>query len=280
MDASFKFSQHSLNDYVACPRRFYLHYVAKLAWPVVEPNPIGLQPLDYQRYLWRGTELHRWIERYWLGIPTPPDSAPDEEMRLWWDHFLHLEFNNLPAQRIPELGLVAPVGDHLLYARFDLLACDASTQASRAVIVDWKTLRTSNHLSAHWFARRIQTRVYLYVLATAGAPYNGGQPFAPEQCSMRYWLANYPDQPWVDIPYSTADYERDRTWLLGLLERASSGQTEEDYARGSEQRQCMRCTYQTLCNRSGGIACSTGPDAFEDEYFDVDSAAEAASIDY
>ena len=152
LNASFKFSQHSLSDYLECPRRFYLHYVAHLAWPTVETNPLGLHPLDYQRYLWRGRMLHRWIERHWLGVPAHMNGSHDEGLRLWWDHFEHTAFDDLPAQRVPELALVAPIGNHLLYARFDLLAFDLATPAAGAVVVDWKTTTTSERgCLKRWF---------------------------------------------------------------------------------------------------------------------------------
>ncbi len=290
LDPSFKFSQHSLSEYVECPRRFYLHYVARLAWPTVERNPLDLPPLDYQRYLQRGLELHRRIQRHWLGVPAPAVPAPadgptDEELALWWDRFRRTDFGDLPPRREPELGLCAPVGDHLLYARFDLLAHGGGAldpRDPRAVIVDWKTLRGAQRWTARRFAERIQTRVYLYVLAAAGAPLNGGQPFAPERCSMRYWLANYPERPWVEVPYSTADYRRDEAWLLGLIGQACRGESEDDYARGDGGRRCACCTYLTLCQRAG-VALGAGASADgEDDFYDVDSAAEAdtAEIDY
>jgi PD-(D/E)XK nuclease superfamily len=272
LDPAFKFSQHSLGDYSECPRRFYLHYVAHQPWPMVESNPLGISPLEYQRYLWRGTVLHRWIERYWLGVPT--QVFDDLELSVWWDRFQHTRFDDLPAQRAPELALVAPIGAYLLYARFDLLAIDPSDDsslASQAVIVDWKTWRTDRRPHYQVFTQRLQTRIYLYVLATASAAYNAGTPFAPEQCSMRYWLANFPDHPWVDVPYSAADYAQDQTQLLALIEAAAHGETEKDYPRTEDERHCTHCTYLTLCNRKGA------PSDADDVYFDSDTAAE---IDY
>lgn len=246
LDATFKFSQHSLSDFADCPRRFYLHYVAHQAWPLVETGPTGLSPLEYQRYLWRGTVLHRWIERHWLGLPPQPLTG-DVELDTWWLRFADTDFSDLPLQRLPELALVAPLDDHLLYARFDLLAYDAV----RAVIIDWKTLRGDGPPRYDFMARRFQTRIYLYVLATAGAAFNDGQPFAPEQCSMRYWLANFPEQPWVDIPYSSAEYERDRNMLRSLMDSATQRDGEVAFEMTEDERKCTYCTFRTLCKRRG-----------------------------
>ena len=272
LDPAFKFSQHSLSDYAECPRRFYWHYVARQTWPMVERNPLGLSPLDYQRYLWRGTVLHRWIERHWLGVPA--QAFEDEELSLWWGRFQNTSFDHLPAQRTPELALVAPIGNHLLYARFDLLALDIPRDGEfspRAVIVDWKTLHGKRRPPHRVFAQRLQTRIYLYVLATAGAAYNNGRPFTPEQCSMRYWLANFPAQPWVDVPYSATDYAQDHSRLLTLMDAAAHGETERDYPPAEDECHCTYCNYLTLCNRK------CGPADTDEAYFDSDVAAK---IDY
>ena len=291
LDPTFKFSQHSLSDFTECPRRFYLRYVEKQAWPLVETGPTGLSPLEYQSYLWRGTLLHRWIERYWLGItPASLDgirSAGDgDELQVWWSRFAATGFDDLPLQRLPELALVAQVGENSLYARFDLLAIDSPEPSSfgrggageigsrRAVIVDWKTLRGGRPPRDAFLAQRFQTRIYLFVLATAGAAYNDGLPFSPGQCCMRYWLANFPAQPWVEIGYSQADYERDRQWLLDLMEDVLSREGEAQFPMAQDERRCGYCTYRTLCRRAGGhTAAPAGPQDL-DEWFDIDSVAE------
>jgi hypothetical protein len=257
-DPNFQFSQHSLSDFADCPRRFYLRYIAKQAWPLVETGPTGLDVLDYQNYLRQGAILHRWIERYWLGISTSAPATQNSELAVWWSRFLAADFSGLPEQRLPELELVAPLGEHRLYARFDLLAIDPSStervgagRGSRAVIVDWKTLRGENAPSYPFLKNRLQTRVYLYVLATAGAPFNDGAPFEPEHCAMRYWLANFPERPWLEIGYSRAEYEQDRVRLLALAQDAARREGEAQYEKTDDERHCTYCNYRTLCHRRG-----------------------------
>jgi hypothetical protein len=269
LDNTFKYSQHSLSDHCECPRRFYLKYVEKQAWPLVESNPSGLSPLEYQAYLWRGTVLHRWIERYWLGVP--PLATDDAELNIWWARFTRESFDALPAQRIPELALVAPLGNYLLYARFDLLAFNPG---SRAVIVDWKTLRGERPPRYSVFAERLQTRIYLYVLATASAAFNGGQAFAPEQCSMRYWLANFPAQPWVDVPYSADAYEHDKQTLLAMIERIAHATDAAQFGMAEVGQGCTYCTYRTLCQSQ---AAQPSPTGLPEMWVDIESVAE---IDY
>jgi hypothetical protein len=186
------------------------------------------------------------MERHWLGLPPRPATG-DAELDLWWERFLANDFADLPAQRLPELALTAPLGDHLLYARFDLLAYEDG----RAVIIDWKTLRGDRPPPYEFLARRMQTRAYLYVLAAAGAAFNGGQPFAPELCSMRYWLANFPEQPWVDIAYTTDQFNRDAAQLRSLMDSAVQRADEAQYELTEDERKCTYCTYRTLCRRRG-----------------------------
>lgn len=253
LDPAFVFSQHSLGDYLDCPRRFYLKYIARQPWPLIETPPSDMDVMAYRAYLQRGAVLHRWIERYWLGLPTP-DAATlsDEELRTWWVRFQQTDFHDLPPVRSPELELVAALDEARIYARFDLLALSAPEDPeTRAVIVDWKTLRGTQPPSFSFLRQRIQTRIYLYTLVTASASLNNGRPLEPEQCTMRYWLANFPQQPWVEIPYSRTDYERDSQFLRDLIAQIRQGRNETDFPMTSDERQCTFCTYRTLCRRTG-----------------------------
>lgn len=268
LDPDFRFSQHSLSDFAECPHRFYLRYIAKQSWPLLETGPGAMEALTYQAYLRRGVILHRWIERHWLGMAGSPQTQPvaladadEAELSLWWQRFVAADLATLPPLRLPELALVAPLGDALLYARFDLLALPnhANDADHEIVIVDWKTVRGNVAPSERFFRNRLQTRIYLYVMATAGAPFNGGQPIAPERCRMRYWLANFPDRPWVEIGYSQAEYEADARRLHDLVSDALSRRRRDAFERTSDERHCQYCNYRTLCQRQG-IVDATPPD--------------------
>ena len=276
----FRFSQHSLSDFADCPRRFYLRYIAKQAWPLLETGPSGMDALTYQAYLRRGSILHRWIERYWVGIGddgprTTDDGLPssvsrlsssvsdEAELDLWWQRFINTDFADLPPNRLPELELVAPIGEALLYARFDLLALSvwqpsegSEPSEGYATIIDWKTLRGDNPPSYAFLKNRLQTRIYLYVLATAGAPFSAGQPLTPERCQMRYWLANFPEHPWVEIAYSQAEYEADRNRLGALINDATRRASEAEFEKTSDEKHCTYCNYRTLCRRRGATGAA------------------------
>lgn len=270
LDPAFKFSQHNLSDFIACPRRFYLHYVARQPWPLVDADPLKLEPLERQLYLKRGQVLHRWIERYWLGVPA--GTSDDPELNVWWARFQNSDFSALPAQRLPELELVAALDtldERLLYARFDLLAIENG----RAVIIDWKTLRGERPPRYQVFAQRLQTRVYQYVLATAGAAYNDGAPFAPEDISMRYWLANFPNAPWVNVPYSQEQYVRDSHWLGAIIADITQREGEAQFEMTLDETKCAFCTYRTLCRREN----AQPPKPQADQWIDTEAITE---LDY
>lgn len=275
-DLTLQFSQHSLNDFADCPRRFYLRYLARQTWP-----DTGLHAAALAERMEQGNLLHRWIERYWSGIRT---AAPQgEPLARWWSHFLNTNFDDLPPERLPELALVAPLGDQRLYARFDLLAVGGSPR--RFVIVDWKTIRAEAlaALSDDFLRQQLQTRVYLYVLVTGGAPFNDGEPISPAQCSLRYWLADRPEQPWIDVPYSQAAYEQDRHTLTQLIDDVMRRRTMAEFEKTPDERHCTYCTYRTLCHRSG-VAGSPLPDE-EATLLDLSAATGAltggvAELDY
>lgn len=287
----FLFSQHSLSDYLDCPRRFYLQYIAKQAWPLLESGYGSMDALQYREYLRQGVRLHRWIERYWLGIAAPspaqlahqPQTASEIELQTWWGRFLSTDFSALPAQRLPELELSAQIGDYRLYARYDLLA----VAPDQAVVVDWKTIRFERPLPHHFWRDRLQTRVYLYVLTSAGAPFNNGQPFAPENCKMRYWLANglptdsassdedanYNSHFWVDINYSQAEFEADERRLRSLVTHIAECQHEHQFEKTTNERHCTFCTFRTLCQRQG-LSGSELPDEDSVSQFLTDDVPE------
>ncbi len=275
LDPGFVFSQHSLADYDACARRFYLRFIARQAWPMVEDGPEGLTVLDRQAYLRQGRTLHRWIERRMLGLPAGAESEgfADVELAVWWERFLATDLSALPARRTPELELACVVDGARLYARFDLLAVGDD---GGAVIVDWKTLRGQKPPSPGFFRDRLQTRVYLYALAAAGAPYNGGRPFDPARLSMRYWLSNFPERPWVDVPYSRAEFEADGRRLAGIVAAIRARSGEAEFEKTERLQTCASCDYRTLCVRG---SAGGSPAAILDDDGLLDDT-DAPALDY
>ncbi len=252
LDPEFIFSQQSLADFADCPRRFYLRYVQRQPWPQLEAAPEEFDVPAYRDYLRKGAAFHRWVERHWLGLPaadgaTAADLAADAEFALWWRRFEAENFSALPVTRIPELEVLAPLGEFALTARFDLLAVDEVS--GRAVVVDWKTMRGERAMRSDFLRERVQTRVYLYALAMAGGPYRG-EVDGPPGCEFHYWMANAPGDRWVRFVYDLASFERDRAYLTSLSVDAAARDGEAEFEMTDDQRRCATCMYRTLCRRS------------------------------
>ncbi|MCX7707284.1 MAG: PD-(D/E)XK nuclease family protein [Anaerolineae bacterium] len=242
----FVFTQANLQDYVECRRRFQLRYLWELAWPAIEAEPAD----DYEAHVRDGELFHQLVHQHQLGLGADRlqafvAAAAEEsggQLAAWWENYRKAGPSDLPEQRYPELTLSAPLGDHRLLAKYDLVAI---APGLRAEIVDWKT--GTSRPSRAMLAARLQTRVYRYVLVQAGAQLNDGQPFRPEQVAMRYWFANFPDQA-ERFPYDATQYEADGKYLTALVaEIAVAG--EGDFPLTDDVRRCRFCAYRSLCDR-------------------------------
>ena len=213
----FVFTQGNLQDYVDCPRRFELKYLQRQRWPAAEVDDM----VAFERHMEQGAQFHRLVQQSLLGIPpeTLQSRIADEEVALWFDTWLANGLAGVPPQRWPELTLTATLGERLLLAKLDLVAIEPG---GPALLLDWKTGR---HLPRpERLAQRMQTLVYRYVLAQAGARLNGGEPLAPERIEMRYWYAQHGGAV-QRFPYSAAQMRADRKQLLALL-REIEGRAE------------------------------------------------------
>ena len=266
------FSQHSLNTFLRCPRRFLLKYVDRQPWPMPEDE----EPEKYQKSLERGRIFHQWLARRQLGIDMEPivSACPDVELRGWWRAAQGFALDELPsAIREAELAIAVPLGDYRLYARFDYVAIDPGEDAA---IVDWKTLVTVP--SDRRLRQRIQTRVYLYTLVAAGSVLTGGVPIEPENARMIYWFANYPTQT-ATVPYSRQAFQRDARDLESLVMDIVQ-RRREDMHMTDDRRECTRCNYRSLCRRTGIVESGEEKD-WLDEDLDFDLELEdVPELDY
>lgn len=255
----FRFSQESLQAFADCPRRFYLRYVRRLAWPAINSEPA----LEHERHLEQGKAFHRLVHQHLLGIPEEELSraVKGEKLGRWWRNYLELGLVGLPSGRYPEVILSTPLSGHRLVAKYDLIAIEAG---ERAVIVDWKTShRAANRES---FAQRLQTKVYPYVLVQAGSHLNGGPSIRPGQVEMIYWFANFPEDPQPFV-YTTAQWEEDAAYLSSLIEEIK-GLCEEGFSLTDDMRRCRFCPYRSLCER--GVEAGAFEDADGDWDWDLD----------
>ena len=174
-------SQSSLQDYVDCARRFQLRYLERLTYPAVESEPA----LENEKHQQEGEYFHRLVQQYLIAIPEAhlAKLANTVNLQKWWRNFLaNPGFQNLRELEtlFPEATLSAPLGRYRLVAKYDLIAIENG----KATIYDWKTYRKRPR--NEWLSGRMQTRVYRAMLVHAGAHFNNGQPFKPEQIEMDY----------------------------------------------------------------------------------------------
>jgi hypothetical protein len=275
LPAGFQFSQGSLQDFVDCRRRFQLRYLWNLSWPAVESEPA----LEHETFMRQGAAFHHLVQQHLLGVPAGIISASlggDETLIAWWENYLtHAGFLQADAveKRFVEIALSAPLGGFRLVAKYDLLALHAD---GRATIVDWKTSRRPPRRA--WLAERLQTRVYPYLLARAGAALTGGQPLAPEQIEMLYWYASAPTRP-VRFDYSQAQYQADEAYLGDLA--ATIQRLEGDaFHLTVDEKRCRFCVYRSLCDR--GVEAGEGLDEALESWEEGEPAADlaAAAFDF
>lgn len=256
----FTFSQSSLQDYFDCPRRFQLRYIEKLDWPAVEAEPVA----ENERRMADGNFFHRLAQQYLLGLPAEKLSrlAASPDLFRWWDNFAQSFSSPSDLGSLhPEAVLSAPIGNHRLLAKFDLIA----DRDGKATIYDWKTYhkRPQNE----WMAVRMQTKVYPYLLAKAGTQLNDDKPFEPESIQMIYWFADFPSDPAI-FPYDETRFKRDQSALETLIadiEASTSFPLTEDLGK------CRFCTYRSYCNRgtSAGDWRDAELEAEAHESFDI-----------
>ncbi len=261
--SGFTFSQHSLQDYTDCARRFELRYLMRVAWPAVESEPMA----EYERGQFLGKRFHTLVQQYFLGVPVGQleNHLDDPELAKWWANFLEFAeswsvqsdlLEDAKANQGSKLGKAVEVRLSIPFAGYRLMAqMDWVTGGSdgRLVVVDWKTSR--NRPRRAWLSDRLQTRVYRYLLVCAGQHLNNGRPLAPGQVEMLYWFAAHPDRP-ERLIYNQDQFDRDQAELTAMVKEIDRRATlaidlPQDIRFPLTQRQerCAYCEYRSLCDR-------------------------------
>jgi len=237
----FQFSQSNLQDFVDCPRRFYLRYVMDLQYPAPQSAPLQ----EFELHMQQGEQFHRLAQQAILKIAPDAlaETIDDDRVFGWWENFLASGLTGLPEDRHPEIMLSVPLAGYRLVAKYDLIAI-----GDRAVIIDWKT--ALNPPKRDTLAKRLQTIIYPYVLAKAGMHLNNGQPIPPENITMMYWFTEFPDQP-ITFTYSAAKFVEDGATLERLAVDILSRDDESKFPLTDDLNKCKFCTYRSLNQRGG-----------------------------
>lgn len=232
----FMFSQSGLQDFVDCPRRFQLKYLLKQRYPAQEVDDM----LEFEARMAQGQTFHQLIHQHQIGIPAEVLQAriQDNEVGEWFQTYLKNGLDGIPEKRYPEKTLTLPISNYGLLAKIDLLAIGDSIK-----IIDWKT---SNFIpKAETLAYRLQTRVYLYVVAKGVAYLTQGNTVKPEQIEMIYWYSKH-DGETRKIAYSQEQFEADDAYLQQLINDIDN---TLDFPLTDDITRCKFCTYRSLCDR-------------------------------
>jgi hypothetical protein len=243
LQPDFHFNQGNLQDFVDCRRRFWLCHIRRLVWPAIQAEPV----LEYEQHIQRGAQFHRLVQQQLLGVPAGrlAEMIVDPDLKLWWDNYIQYRdwsgFQNLIGI-YPETTLSASLCGFRLLAKYDLIM---RTPEGFMVIYDWKT--SLNRPGSQWLAKRLQTRLYPYLLVRAGGHFNKGVSVSPEQVRMIYWFAGFPDRP-EQVVYNAAQYGSDEKYLGSLVETIQS-LDELGFPLTPDEQQCRFCIYRSLCER-------------------------------
>ncbi len=246
LPSNFQFSQGSLQDYDNCPRRFQLRYIEHLSWPALQVEPA--RENEYNMH--QGASFHRMVHRYLLGVPEKDIAnsiKTNQHLNRWWHNFvsdnnIKTLLNSKSITRHPEITLSTPIGQYRLVAKYDLILIEPG---QRAIIFDWKT---SNHQPKHtWMANKYQTIVYPFVLSQAGTFLNDGKLLIPEQITMIYWYANFPEKPlrYLQSTSQIADYQAK---LLAIIDEIQT-LSKKVAPLTDNEKLCHYCVYRSLCKR-------------------------------
>lgn len=263
LGADFAFTQGSLGDYADCARRFELRYIRRLRYPAPEAK----QVLEYERRMRQGNRFHKLVQQHINGTPAEllgRSLDDDPDLARWWSSYCEGGLDDLPPRRQAEITLQTHLGGQRLVAKYDLLALQPG---GAAVIVDWKTGERLPSRSA--LQGRLQTVVYRYVLAQAGAHLYGG-PIPPERIRMDYVYVAQGAQR-LSFDYSAAQLAEDEARLLEMIGAISAA---AEFPLTEDERRCRFCTYRAFCDRG------EAGDLREFEFEDEAEADEALDLDF
>lgn len=251
----FNYSQSSLTAFARCRRQFLLRYVERLAWPAPLTDQLG----EWEAAADRGRAFHQFVLQESLGMDVEDavQRSRDPLLAAWWRNWCEQPPVVPEGAVFGETMLSVPLAGRRLVAKFDrvVLADDGRTW-----IFDWKTGRKKPEQAA--YKQSWQTLVYRFVLVEAGAVLNEGRSPAPDDVTLVYWHAQYP-QDLQPIAYSAAEHERTRALLSEAITAIEALPDADAFAKTDDGGECQRCEFHTYCNRPA--ARSDDWDIDEDE---------------
>ncbi|MGI0491943.1 PD-(D/E)XK nuclease family protein [Alkalinema pantanalense CENA528] len=238
-----RLSQGQLSLLSNCPRKFQYLILEQLAVPTVPEESLRLA---------EGSQFHRLLQQWDLGLPIDPLAATNPALKNWFDAFLAaapqiliLEGEPQPLRQSEQSRTIA-LADHVLVAVYDLLLLGQL----QAHILDWKTYpkpQQVRNLERQW-----QTRLYLYLLAETSH-------YSPDSLAMTYWFFQGRDgqaiPQSITLRWDQQRHDRTHQELMQLLTHLSQWLTQYETA-GTDFPQvtrssplCQTCPFVVSCQR-------------------------------
>jgi len=255
LPVDFHFSQHNLQDFVDCPRRFQLRYIQKISWPALESEPF----LEMEKRIEMGSRFHKLVHQYFSGMDPEilRRQFDDVELNIWLNNFISQKSIAIPDLRFAECTLTAPFNGYRLLAKFDLIVINPDADV---IILDWKTSRRIP--PRQWLEKRVQSRLYPYLLVSTISSMIPNFKISPENVSMVYWFTDFPEQP-VSFSYDDADFQTDQLYLESMISVISSCD-EPEFRKTEDPRMCRFCVYRSLCERGEQAGNMEELESFDD----------------
>ncbi|MBI5930876.1 MAG: PD-(D/E)XK nuclease family protein [Chloroflexi bacterium] len=249
----FHYTQSRLQDFVECPRRFYLAHIQNQRWP----SPLAEPQSDVEQALDRGARFHQMVQRHQLGMSLETlqtGAADDATLGIWLRRYQEIFTTLGPFEKTwPEVSLSTTVADFSVLAKFDLI----TVQGNRVMALDWKTGRLPDPVR---LGQRMQTVVYLLVLYHEATRLVGR--------SVEKMALQYVQIPTGDTRLFTVDnhsiplYE---SQIRSVIEAVH----HSDFTLTEDVTRCRFCLYRGLCGR-GQSPLVTPEEANLEDYWDSD----------
>jgi RecB family exonuclease len=237
LPAGFQFTQSKLQDFVDCPRRFYLLYILNQQWP----SPLAEPQAEVEQALRRGARFHQMVERHQSGIPleTLGVAAGDDETLSRWLVRYEQILGELGAfeRAWPEISLSTVIAGYPVVAKYDLIALRGQT----LLALDWKTGRLP---AVAVLEQRMQTVVYLLVLSREAARL-AGRPV--QSVTLEY--VQIPGGERRKFEAAPDRLRRDENRLRATIEAVVEAVHASDFPLTGDEHRCRFCRYRGLCGR-------------------------------
>jgi CRISPR/Cas system-associated exonuclease Cas4 (RecB family) len=267
-----EFNQTSLQDFMACPRRFELSILKDAHWPTASSSPLS----KYEELTEIGTQFHHLCQQFFTGIDPNliTSSIANQDILRLWQAFLPFGTELLPYSRYYEQILRIPFEGDYLVAKFDLMI---DKRDEGYLIFDWKT--ANKKPSRTTLANRVQTSLYPYLFQQAAGNLFSVDSIHPSEIEMVYWFP-LSDDPEEVFPYSEDQHQEVSQHLSDLRSQIHALiATDKPFPLTDDHSHCKYCRFRSYCER--GFQTSPLPAGAEIEkedlsnmHFDLDQIKE------